>query len=301
MDDDKYKAVWLSYSGMKDFTNCPRAYYYRYVYKNPRTGKKISIAKPALSLGQTVHGVLDQISTLPSANRFSTPLANRFEQEWKLISGRKGGFSNAQEESMYKQRGMAMIDRIAQNPGILMLPAVKMKDQLPYYWISKDENLILCGKIDWLQYDQETDSVQIIDFKTGKGKEHNGSLQLPIYYLLATHCQKRAVAGASYWYLESDNNPISVDLPNEKDSEKQIMDIGLRLKLARQLNHFKCISDDKMGCRYCAPLQAVVEGKGEFVGNSQWGDEIYYLSSQAVSLSTGSPRTVSMDIPDEEE
>lgn len=301
MDDDKYKAIWLSYSGMKDFTNCPRAYYFRYVYKNPRTGKKVSIAKPALSLGQVVHSVLDQISTLPSADRFQMPLVDRYEAEWKTITGKKGGFSNVDEEEMYKSRGEAMVSRLAQHPGILKLPAVKIKEQLPYYWISKDENLILCGKIDWLQYDEKSDSVHIIDFKTGKGKEHDGSLQLPIYYLLTTHCQKREVAGASYWYLESDNDPVTVQLPNAKDSERQIMEIGLRLKLARQLNHFKCISDDKMGCRYCAPLQAVVEGKGEFVGNSNWGDEIYYLSSQAMSLSTGSPQYDSTDIPDEEE
>lgn len=301
MDDDKYKAVWLSYSALKDFVNCPRAYYFRYIYRNPRTGKKISIAKPALSLGSAVHSVLDQISTLPTKSRFDISLTDRFEEEWKLFSGKKGGFGSEDNEQMYKDRGISMIERVNAKRGPLEKPAVKIKDDLPYYWFSKEDNLILCGKIDWLQYDQETDSVHIVDFKTGKMREQDGSLQLPIYYLLTTNCQKRAVSGASYWYLESEEDLVLVSLPDANDSQRQIMEIGMRIKLARQLNHFKCISDDKLGCRYCAPLQAVVDGKGEFVGNSNWGDEVYYLSADAMSLSTNRSPIHIRDLPDDEE
>ncbi len=300
MDDDKYKAVWLSYSALKDFTNCPRAYYFRYIYRNPRTGKKISIAKPALSLGSAVHSVLDQISTLPTTSRFDTSLVDRFEKEWKLFSGKKGGFDTEDNEKMFKERGIAMLERVNANRGPLAKPAVKIKEDLPYYWFSKEDNLILCGKIDWLQYDQETDSVHIIDFKTGKMREQDGSLQLPIYYLLTTNCQKRVVNGASYWYLESAEDLVPVSLPNAKESEKEILEIGMRIKLARQLNLFKCISDDKLGCRYCAPLQTIVNGKGEFVGNSNWGDEVYYLSAHEMSLSTTDQRYKTMDLSDEE-
>jgi len=45
--------------------------------------------------------------------------------------------------------------------------------------------------VDWLEYKEETDSVRIIDFKTGKFDEDPDSLQLPIYYLLATHTQTK--------------------------------------------------------------------------------------------------------------
>ena len=301
MDEDKYKAIWLSYSAIKDFLNCPRAYYFRYVYRNPKTGKKISIAKPALSLGSVVHSVLDQISVLPTKSRFDVSLTDRFEKEWTSVTGKRGGFSEMQEETLLKARGCSMIERIEKNPGILALPAVKIKEDIPYYLFSKEENLILCGKIDWLSYDEKNNSVHIVDFKTGKVRESDGSLQLPIYILLTTNCQKRPVSGASYWYLESEDEPIPVQLPNVADSERTIMDVGMRIKLARQLNHFKCISDEKQGCRYCASLGAIVNGKGEFVGSSAWGDEVYYLSPHELSLSTGSPRYHSLDFPDDEE
>ena len=56
---------------------------------------------------------------------------------------------------------------------------------------SPEENIILCGKIDWLKYNEDTDSVCIIDFKTGKHDENGESLQLPIYQLLLKNLQKR--------------------------------------------------------------------------------------------------------------
>jgi ATP-dependent helicase/DNAse subunit B len=65
-----------------------------------------------------------------------------------------------------------------------------MKEDLPHYWLSEDDGIILCGKIDWLQYLPDTDSVHIVDFKTSKNKEKANSLQLPIYLLLVSNTQK---------------------------------------------------------------------------------------------------------------
>ena len=43
---DKYSAVWISHSSISDFIACPKAYFYANVYKNPRSGKKITIEAP---------------------------------------------------------------------------------------------------------------------------------------------------------------------------------------------------------------------------------------------------------------
>ncbi|QQS44706.1 PD-(D/E)XK nuclease family protein [Candidatus Roizmanbacteria bacterium] len=94
--------------------------------------------------------------------------------------------------------------------------AVKIKEDLPHYWLSEEDNIILCGKIDWLEYLPETDSVHIIDFKTSKYDEDGDSLQLPIYYLLVTNTQKREVSKASYWYLERNDDLTEKELPDEK-------------------------------------------------------------------------------------
>ena len=56
---DKFKAVWVSYSSISDFKKCPRAYYLKNIYKNPKTGKKIELVAPPLALGSVVHDVLE--------------------------------------------------------------------------------------------------------------------------------------------------------------------------------------------------------------------------------------------------
>ena len=61
----KYDAVWVSHSSMGDFLKCPRAYYLHNVYKNPDTGRKITIVSPALSLGSAVHKTLEALKLWP--------------------------------------------------------------------------------------------------------------------------------------------------------------------------------------------------------------------------------------------
>lgn len=284
MEKDKYKALWLSHSSLKDFLNCPLSYYYRNMYKNPRTGRKVAIVKPALSLGQAVHSVIDELSLLKTNERFTIPLVDRFEKKWQSITGKKGGFVSDSEEAEYKKRGYEMIEMLARHPGPLLHKALKIKESLPFFWFSDKDNMILCGKIDWLEYMEDSDSVHIIDFKTGRVEEKSDSLQLPIYYLLATNTQNRKVTKLSYWYIDRKEKPDEMELPDLAESRTKIMKIAERIKLARQLNHFKCSRDEKDGCIFCAPLKAVVDGKGVFVGLGDYREELYILTDAAVSL-----------------
>src|SRR3989344_3052684 len=186
MARDPYEAVWLSNTSISLFLKCPRAYYLGSVYKRPETGRRMGFIKPALALGQAVHETLEALSDLPVEKRFEKPLPERFEESWRKVSGRKGGFDTKEEENEYKERGLGMIKRVSEKPGILLNKAVKIKMPdssfpLPHFLFSEKENLILCGKIDWLEYLPESDSIHIVDFKTGKNDEKEESLQLPIY------------------------------------------------------------------------------------------------------------------------
>lgn len=283
-EKDKFAAVWVSHSSISDFLSCPRAYYISNVYKNPRTGRKITLMKPPLALGQAVHAVLDDLSNLPVDKRFTKPLSERFEEKWQAVSGKKGGFTSDREEEQYKKRGVDMLERVEDHPGPLKRKALKMKQDLPHFWLSEEKNIILCGKIDWIEYMEDKDAVHIIDFKTGKRREKSDSLQLPIYFLLANECQSREVDGVSYWYLDNEDEPEVVDLPAGKEARESIMKVAERIKLARSLNHYKCSVDPQNGCRNCSPLEAVLKGHGEFVGVGEYNKEVYILSDDAVSL-----------------
>src|SRR3990167_8532201 len=219
---DKYSAGWVSYSSISDFQKCPRAYYLKNIYRNPATGNKVQLASPSLSLGQAVHEVIESLSTLPVEKRFKTNLLQKFDKAWQKVSGKKGGFFAADREHEFKQRGEVMLTKVIKNPGPVGQLAIKIKEDLPNYWLSEPDEIILCGKVDWLEYLPTTDSVRILDFKTGAKKEAVDSLQLPIYLLLVTNTQQRKVAGMSYWYLETDDQPIEVTLPDLAQSHENV-------------------------------------------------------------------------------
>lgn len=273
---DKYKAVWLSHSSISDFLKCPRLYYLRNVYKDPKTGHKITITKPQLSMGMVIHEVIESLSELPVDQRFSIPLTEKLLVAWKNITGKLGGFTTSTEEKEYKDRALAMLARLTKNPGPLANKAIKIKSEsgLPYYWLSGEDNLILCGKIDWLEYLEKQDGIHIIDFKTGVKSEEESSLQLPIYLLLATNLQKRPVAKASYWYLNHDKTPKEKILPEIGEAYSKIYELGKRIKLGRQIEHFKC---PKGGCFACTPFERILKGEGELVGLSNYRQDIYIL------------------------
>src|SRR3989344_352359 len=279
MPEDKYNSVWVSYSSISDFLKCPRLSFLRNIYRNAQ-GNKINIITPALSLGSAVHGALEGLSKYKAEERFLIPLEISFEEEWKKISGKRGGFKSIQEEADSKERGKNMIARVTKNPGPLLNKTVKLKEghngTPPNFYLSKEENIILCGKIDWLEYIESDDSVKVVDFKTGKNKEEKKSLQLPIYSLLLNALQKRKVSGASYWYVDKDDQPIPVDLPELAESKEKVLLEARKVKTAREKTEFTC-HYGQGGCFACRPFEKIIQGVAEFVGFGEYGQEMYII------------------------
>lgn len=240
------------------------------------------LMQPPLALGQAVHEVVESLSQLPTESRFSESLLTKYDRAWLKISGKMGGFATNAEEDAFKKRGAQMIQRIMDNPGPLINRAIKIRQDLPYFWLSEEDNIILCGKIDWLEYLEPTQSVHIIDFKTGKFDEDPDSLQLPIYILLARHCQSHPVTKASYWYLDRDENPTEIPMPNDEDAQKRILELAKKIHLARKLEHFKCPKTE--GCRVCLPYEAIISGKATFVGVGGYAQDIYIAATHTDTL-----------------
>jgi hypothetical protein len=196
-----------------------------------------------------------------------------------------GGFKTEEEEQESKSRGQAMIQRVIDHPGMLQDKIIKLPEgeMLPNFYLSEDDNIILCGRIDWLSYRPQDDSIHILDFKTGKNEEKEDSLQLPIYQLLLNKLQKRKVTGASYWYLDSDDNPKEVALPTVEESfdkvyvvAKQVSDARSQAKRDGIENIFTCPRGEQ-GCFSCNPFEKIIKGEAEFVGKGEWGNEMYMV------------------------
>lgn len=266
---------------MGNFLKCPRAYYLHDVYKNPDTGRKMTIVNPALTLGSVVHATLEALNTVPVEERLSRDLVADFEKEWSAnAAGKKGGFTSEVEEATAKARGHAMVERVVKHPGPIAQKTVKLKesknDMIPNFYLSEDENIILCGVIDWLEYVEADDSVRIIDFKTGKNEENDDSLQLPIYLLLLNELQKRRVSGAAYWYLEKNDAPTEVALPDAVDAREKVLALARRVKDAREKKAYEC-PRGPAGCFACAPYEAILKGEAEYLGIAGYGQDAYLV------------------------
>lgn len=280
MSKDPYKATWISHSSIGDFIKCPRAYYLHNVYKDPKTNRKINIVNPALSLGIAVHEVLEGLAKYKAEDRFKRSLIDDLEKSWKKVSGKRGGFHSIDEENETKEKAKRMIERVINNPKPLEQKTVKIKEaeggMPPNFYLSEEDNIILCGKIDWLIWKPEDDSVHILDFKTGKNEESEDSLQLPIYQLLLKNLQKRKVTGASYWYIDRDDKPVEVDLPNVDKSFDRVYGIAKEIKEARSKGEFKCHKGDS-GCFACKPFEKILRGEAEYIGVGEMRQDIYMI------------------------
>ena len=84
------------------------------------------------------------------------------------------------------------------------------------------------------------------------------------------------MTGASYWYLDRDDEPRLVKLPDLDSSYKRVMEIAQKIALARKLEHFKCRQKD--GCRACLPLERIVAGQAEYVAVGEYKKDIYILN-----------------------
>lgn len=271
---DKYSAIWVSNSSINDFLNCPRLYYLHNVYKDPISHHKINIINPSLALGQSVHEVLEALSVIPVENRFKTSLLDTYETVWQKFRGKFGGFANEYEEQATKERGIQMLKRVIENPGPLKNKAVKINKDLPNYYLSEEENIILCGKIDWLEYIEKDNSVHIIDFKTGKNDESAHSLQLPIYLLLVHNLQKYTVSKASYWYLDRDNEPVPIHLPDIEEAHNKVLEAAKKVKTARLKREYLCA---KGGCFACIPFEKIIKKEAKFVGVGGYNQDLYII------------------------
>jgi RecB family exonuclease len=279
---DKYSAVWVSHSSMGDFLKCPRLYYLHNIYKDPKTNRKMTIVTPHMSLGIAVHNVLEGLANYPAEERMSRDLRAQFEEEWLKIEGKKGGFLSAEQEEEFKVRGKDMINTAIKNPRFLVNKRIKLpQSNMPCnFYLSEDDNIILNGLIDWLEYLPD-DTLHVIDFKTGKHEEKESSLQLPIYLLLCNTLQKRKVSKASYWYLESDKM-VEKELPDLETARRDVYAVAIKVKQAREAKEFSCPQGDG-GCMHCKIYEEILllkqgeESKAEYIGVGGFNQDIYIV------------------------
>ncbi len=277
---DSRKTLWISYTALSDFDKCKRAYYYKHLYRNPRTNFKIQVVNPYLTLGTAVHQVLEGLAVFSPLKRKEVSLIDRYDEVWEDCRGKKGGFVSDDQEKSFKKRGEEMLER-AKNSTIIKNKALDMDNLFPKLSLFRGVDLV--GSIDWVEI-LSSGELHIVDFKTGKNEENNNSLQLPIYLLLAKENFDKKTKKASYFYLNKNKEPT----PQKVDTLSFYLE-KIKKKANEILNtvdrgDFSCSSGYK-NCFHCREFDMIFNGSAECVGfDERMKKELYYIVKEETVL-----------------
>ena len=272
---DFRKTLWISYSAIKNFDNCSRLYYFTNVYRNPKTGNRVQIVNPYLSLGSAVHDTIDEVLDLAPSKRVNASLTKRLEKVWKRYEGKRGGFISGKQESEFKKRGIKMIKKV-EGSEMLSRRSLKKESELPKMRLFEGVDLV--GSFDWIEI-LPNNSLHIIDFKTGRSQENGKSLQLPIYQILAKNSYGRKVKKLSYWYLENKSKPTPKKITEIDKSLDEIKTKADAIKGAIERSDFSC-SSNYPRCFWCRKYESIISGRAELIGtDEEMKKDLYYLAS----------------------
>ncbi len=268
-------AIYISYTSLKDFLKCPRAYYLKNIYRDPKTNFRLQVASPYLSLGSTVHDSVKwflEIAEKPALDE----LIRKYKDLWPKFSGKRGGFSSREEEGNFGKRGLAMLENFFKNWQILEKKALEIT--FPKYNLL--DNIVLIGNFDYIG-EKEDGSLHVVDFKTGANDEDDPT-QLYIYSILAEVNFGKPVSAAGFWYLDREDVPRDIVLDPLEPKLEWLKEKASELKEAIKQGMWVCVKNDASSgalCRDCKDYQAIIDGKGEFqFSDYRYKKDVYYLN-----------------------
>lgn len=268
--------VWVSHTSLNDFEKCKQLYYLRNLYRDKKYGNffRVQVASPYLSLGEAVHDAIDNLTKrYKISERSKDKLMYEFNRGWGLKPGKIGGYRDEAQEKEFKARGEAMLERFWKHSHFSKGETIQV--EFPKLPLVGQDDVILVGNFDWLE--KKAAGLHILDFKTGKHEEDETSLQLPIYAILAEHVLGIPVEKVSYWYLDKDDEPIDVDIPNLGEIRDIVKAKALLMQAAVINKNFDCTADVGY-CRSCHEYHKVINELAEHVATDfKRKREVFFL------------------------
>ena len=193
------------------FQQCPQQYKFHYiddlksVYARPR---------PYFTMGEHVHAALkDFLSVVPVEEREVTRLENLLREKWR---GNRRGFRDREDEKQWGEKALSQLRWFAANQDLAVTPFMVEE----FHETELSPKIALIGKIDRVDK-EESGSLHIIDYKTGKIPPEIDLTQLYIYALILTRKLGLPISRVSYLYLDAGEyqtlQPTGEDLEQAAD------------------------------------------------------------------------------------
>lgn len=264
-------AIFLSYTSLSDFLKCPRSYYLKNTYRDPKTGNRLQIASPYLTLGSTVHDAIKWFLSL-EGQVSKDQLEEKFRNLWLKFRGKRGGFTSREHEAEFGKRGLVIIANFYKNWKVLGKPAADVT--FPKYNLF--ENVVLIGNFDYIE-EREDGTLHIVDFKTSL-RDQDDATQLYIYAILAEANFGKPVSEASFWYLDREDSARAIVLDSLEPKVEWLIEKAKELKQALKKEKWVCL---KKGTCDCTVYQALIDSKGVFqFTDERYHKDIYFLQNK---------------------
>ncbi len=178
---------YFSFSQIKAFENCPLQYKFAHIYRIPLRGRAV------FSYGKTIHNTLSEFvekSSKGKANfeKLIQIYKNNWVDEW---------YDSREQKKEYFKKGEKTLKLFYDNFSKIEKPILEKSFKL------KIGGKIFIGRID--RIDKTKEGVEIIDYKTGKGKEKLTSAdkeQLLIYQIATEEFLNLKPQKLTYYFLE---------------------------------------------------------------------------------------------------
>jgi putative RecB family exonuclease len=253
-----------SYSKLKLFEQCPKAYHFTYI--DPVYSKMKGKLRrepenifPFNTLGKAVHDAITLFLHLPEEEKPKKRLKNQLKLTWQSEAmrvkkpplGKWGGFKSLEEERTYYKQALRMLLNFYKifelDSKIKFLPTKDLPKSIEdYKKLIKPLNTDydISGKFDLVL--EKDKGLEVVDFKTGK-REEKDLFQLEFYKLLAEANFLKRVSMTSFYYLRSANVK---EYKMEGDGAKKIKN-----KILKKIDKIKKEKEFKTRpsklCAYC--------------------------------------------------
>lgn len=237
----------FSYTQLETFLRCPLRYKYEHILKLPTP------SSPASSFGDSIHKTLQSFyqEFLKDKSTGLNRLLEIYKKSWVPV-----GYAGASQESHYKKIGERLLKKFFKKYHHKNLDVIALEQS---FKIKIAATIFVVGKIDRVDKHAD-DSIEIIDYKTGKKpkeKELLKNLQLPIYTLAATSPgtfnRRLDQVSLSLYYLQGPEKVAFIKTKEEiEKTKKQIIEI------VAQIRKSDFISPPGHHCILCPPQIARV-------------------------------------------
>lgn len=229
---------YLSYSALSSYQQCPLKFKFEYI---DHLGDIYRQDRPYFSFGGSIHTALAKFFQIKDVKERTLDLLyTLLKKSW--ISK---GYSTVEEETEYRQKAHSVLQHFYQSADISAQPLY-----IEEFFRIPIEDFLLSGKIDRIDA-ISGDKVELIDYKTGKGrvtqKDLQEDLQLGIYALAAVRKFQLKPERVTVFSLEQ-NMKFSTEI-NQERIEKAEQEV---IKIYRSISQDKDFAPKETAlCPYC--------------------------------------------------